>query len=381
MAFPMIEAEVSFGGLEWTLNGPLHKLTHVRGWHVPCSYIIAEVSNPHTELLNEFMNYGTITVRYGKDGEYVGPLNFEIISVENEVEFSNIKVRLIAVEPGFLRLAEKNRIRSYPNQTVAQAVGTMAAEAGLQTVGIKETSGTYTFVQPNIPDMLFISRYLVPIATDSGRNAPYLYTIDNNIFHLRPPNLTKQPGFEFIVDPSNETVVKSFTPHNTGVATDFVYGNQYRTYGYDFNKKGCILHDQNLSNANEFNMNRFTYESNFNRTEVFPYPEDWMVQAANRNKIARGQFVVGADATIVGESEFFFDQIFQFTMEAFQKQQTEYTGKYYVYGLSNVLKRRLFVSELDLRSNAFLKAEQTRAPRAQQPAQRVNGRTGGTTRA
>ena len=378
MAFPMIEANVSFGGLEWTLDGTLHTLTHVRGWHVPCSYIIATVANPHTELVNEFMNYGSVTVKYGKDGEYVGPITMEIISIENEVEFSSVKVRIIAVEPGFLRLAERTRIQSFPNQTVAQVIGTLAAESGLQTTGIKATQGAYTFVQPNLPDMSFITKYLVPIATDTGRNAPYLYTIDNNIFHLRPPNLTKEPGFEFIVDPSNETVVKRFTPVNNGVASDFTYGNQYLTYGYDFTRKGLLRHDENLDQVNEFTLNRFTYESKFNKIQTFAYPEEWMVRAHNRNNLGRAQFVIGAEAVINGEVEFFFDQVFQFTMEAFQHQQTEYTGKYYVYGISNTLKTRLFLSELKLHSNAFLKAEQTRAPRQEQLNLRVSGQTGGT---
>ena len=378
MAFPIIEANVSFGGLELTLDGPLNTLTHVRGWHVPCSYIIAEVSNPHTELLNEFMNFSTITIKYGKDGEYVGPITMEIVSVENEVEFSNVKVRIVAVEPGWLRLCERTNIRSFPNQTVAQSMGTLASEAGLQTIGIKQTQGNYTFLQTNVTDYQFMTNQLLPLATDSARNAPYQMTIDNNILHLRPPNLTTRPGFEFIIDPSNETVVKRFSPVNAGMLTDFTYGNQYLTYGYDFVKKGCISHDQSLRSSNEFNMNRFTYESNFNKIQTYPYPEEWMIRAHNRNSIARGQFVIAAEAVITGEAEFFFDQIFQFTMEAFQKQQTEYTGKYYVQGVTNILKTRLFLSELRLHSNAFLKGERTTGSRALQGNANVNAQTGGT---
>lgn len=372
MPRPIIEASFSFGGLEYTLSGPLQRLTHVRGWGYPASYVIVEVFNPHTELLNEFMNYGVVTIKYGKDGKYVGPFDMEIISVENGVEFSLLKVKVTAVEPGFLRLTEKTRCKSYPSQTVADCVGTLSHQAGLQTIGIKQTSGQYTYIQSNLSDLQFMSKYLFPIATDSGFNAPYLWTIDNNIMHLRPPALDKKPLFEFILDPSNETVVKRFDVMNNGMASDFTYGNSYTTYGYTSTSDGLHQCTNSPEQANPVSMNKFGYQSNFNRTEVLPYEESWMTDAHNRNNIARAGFIVGAETVTVGEAELFFDEILQFTAESFGKQPTEYTGKYYVYNIRNTVETRLFLSEMHLVTNAFLKAETTKAPSRNRPGSSPN---------
>lgn len=363
MAFSLIEANLSFGGLEWTLDGLLHKLVHIRGWNNVTSYIIADVYNPHSESINEFMNYGTITVKYGKDGEYTGNLEFEILSVQNLMGFSNLKVRIYAVEKGFNRLVEKTRIQGFPNATVAEAFARMCQEAGIKTQGIKQTSGKFSYVQPNISDMEFMVNHLLPIATDSAKTAPYLFTIDNNVCHLRPPNLTKEPNFEFIVDPSNETVVKKFNVHNIGMVSDHLFGSNYCTYGYDFKRKGTLVCETDRETANPIRMNQKPYKSGHNRIEIFPYEEMWMTDAHNRNNMARGSFIIAATALITGEVEFFFDQIYQFNMEAFQKQKTEYSGRYYVYEVKNTLMRRLFTSELSLFSNAFLKGETTKSPR------------------
>jgi hypothetical protein len=372
MAFPIIEASFSFGGLEHTLTGTLQRLTHVRGWGYPCSYVIIEVFNPQTEIINEFMNYGIVTIKYGKDGEYVGPFEMEITSVENEIEFSLIKLKVTAVEPGFLRMTETTRCRSYPNQTVADCVGTLAHEAGLQTIGIKQTSGTYTYIQSNLTDLQFMSKHLFPIATDSGFNAPYLWTIDNNIMHLRPPALEKKPLFSFILDPSNETVVKRFDVMNVGLAADFTYGNSYTTYGYTSTGGGLHQCTNKPEQANPVRLNKQPYQSNFNRTEVLPYEEPWMTEAHNRNNISRAGFIVGAETVTVGEVELFFDEMLQFTAESFGKQPTEYSGKYYVYNIRNTLETRLFLSEMHLVTNSFLKAETTKAPGRSRPSNRPN---------
>lgn len=372
MAIPGVEASMSFGGLEYTLSGPLFSLTHIRGWEYPASYVICEVFNPHMEMMNEFMNYGVVTIKYGRDGKYVGPIDMEIISVENCVEFSMLKVRVTAIEPGFLRLIEKTKFKSYPNQSIGECIGTLASNAGLQTTGIKNTSGDYTFLQTNMTDLHFITKYLVPIATDSAHNAPYLWTIDNNIFYLRPPALEKKPLFEFLLDPSKDTLVKRFDIINKGLAADTSYGNSYTTYGYN-SITGELMQTSNTpTSANPVNMNRFSYQSNFDRSEVLPYEENWMIEAHNRNNIARAGFIVGAEAVTIGQVELMFDEVLQFTSESFRKQPTEYSGKYYVYSIRNTLKVNLFLSEMNLVSNAFLKAETTKEPQRNRPSTAPN---------
>ena len=369
MPIGAIEAIVNFGKVQYTLNDILGTLTHHRGWKYPSSYVIIELNNPQTEVINEFSNYGKITVKYGKDGDYSGPFDFEIASVSNEIEFSNVKVRLLAVEPGFVRLAEKSVIKSYPNQTVSGVLSQMAGKAKLKTGGIKKTSGSYTFLQPNISDMLFASRYLVPIATDQSKSAPYLFTIDNGVMHCRPPNLTQEPKFKFILDSSKDTVVKRFSVKNSGIETDMVTGTEYKTYGYNFTEKGSLTHKDFTKSVNQSFLNKKEYSSDFNRSRVMPYAEQWMLDAHNRNEIGRGQFVVTAEALVAGENEFFFDQIYQFTNIYFEREPSEYSGKYYVHSLVNTLKRRFFVTQLNLYTNSFLKAEKTpsASPRQEGP--------------
>jgi len=373
-----IEATVSFGGLKYSFDDVLGTLTHYRGWDLPSSYAVIELNNPHTEVINEFMNYGKITVTYGKDGGYVGPITLEIVSVANEVEFSNVKVRLIAVEPGFVRLSEANQIKSYPNQTVSGVVAQMAAEAGLKTTGIKQTIGNYTFIQPNISNMAFLGKYLLPLATDSSKTAPYLFTIDNGVVHLRPPNLTQNSSFNFILDPSKETLVKRFTVKNAGSSSDFSYGNEFTTHGYDFVQKGSnITHTDSMDSVNRTLLNKKGYQSGFTRTRSMPYTEQWMLEAHNRNMLGRAQFCVSAEALVLGENEFTFDQVYQFITTSFENEPTEYSGRYYVKSIVSSLQRRFYVTELKLHTNAFLKGEKTKAPPGIQPSGRVSGRTGG----
>lgn len=362
MGVGAIEATVSFGKTQYTLNDVLGTLTHHRGWGYPSSYVIIELNNPHTEVINEFMNYGKFTIKYGKDGDYSGPFTFEIASVANEVQVSNVKMRLLGVEPGFVRLAEKSVIRSYPNQTISGVLSQLAHESDIRTSGIKQTSGSYTFIQPNISSMLFITQYLLPIATDSSKSAPYLFTIDNNVMHCRPPNLRQDPSFKFIIDSSKENVVKRFSVKNSGMDTDMSTGTEYQTYGYDFTKKGKLSHKDYTKSVNQSFLNKKEYTSKFNRSRTMPYSEQWMLDAHNRNEVGMSQFVVSAEALLTGENELFFDQIYQFTNVSFEKEPSEYSGKYYVYSLVNSLKRRLFVTQLNLHSNSFLKGEKTPSP-------------------
>ncbi len=365
-----IEATVNFGKREYTLNDILGTLTHHRGWQYPSSFVIVELYNPHTEVINEFMNYGKITVKYGKNSDYSGPFTFEIASVANEIELSNVKVRLIAVEPGFVRLSEKNVIKSYPDQTISGVLSDMAQKAGLSQAGIKKTSGTYTFVQPNISNMMFLSQYLIPLATDTSRSAPYLFTIDNGFMHCRPPNLNQEPLFKFILDSSKENVVKRFTVKNSGMETDMVTGTEYKTYGYNFEKKGSITHKDFTKSVNQSFLNKKEYTSDFTRTRMMPYAEQWMLDAHNRNEIGRGQFIVTAEALLIGENRLYFDQVYQFTNTIFEREVSEYSGKYYVHSIINTVKSRFFVSQLNLVSNSFLKAEKTSSPGPQKDGPR-----------
>lgn len=296
-------------------------------------------------------------MKYGKDGDYSGPFDFEIISVTNEIEFSNVKVRVIALEPGFVRLTEKNIIKSYPNATVSDILSEVAQPAGLKFSGVKKTNGSYTFVQPNVSNMLFITRYLLPLATDTSKSAPYLFTIDNNIMHCRPPNLTQDSKYEFLLVSSIDTAVKRFTIKNSGMETDNFTGTSYKTYGYDFTKKGSLIHKDETKSVNQSLLSKKEYTSDFSRTNTMPYAEQWMLDAHNRNEIGRGQFVVKAEAIILGENEFTFDQMYQFTIPFFENEIAEYSGKYYVHSIANTLKRRFFVTQLDLYTNAFLRSE------------------------
>jgi hypothetical protein len=156
------------------------------------------------------------------------------------------------------------------------------------------------------------------------------------------------------------------------MASDTTYGNEYTTYGYDSIKGELIECCYTPTAANQINMNKFPYKSNFTRKEVLPYEEMWMIDAHNRNNIARAGFVVGAEAVTIGAVQLFFDEILQFTSENFQKQPTEYSGRYYVYSIRNTLKVNLFLSEMNLMSNAFLKAETTKAPQRNRPSSSPN---------
>ena len=366
-----IEATISLGKLQYSFNDILGTLTHYRGWKYPASYIIVELNNPQTEVLNEFMNYGKIEVKYGKDGDFSGPFKFEIASVTNEVEFSNAKVRMLAVEPGFIRLTEKNVIKSYPNQTVSGVMADMCQRNGMSFKGVKQTSGSYTFVQPNMSDMMFLSQYLIPIGTDTSKSAPFLFTIDNNTMHFRPPDLVQEPNYKFILDTSKENIVKRFTVKNSGMETDMIYGTEYMTYGYDFTQKGKITHKDTTKAVNQSFLSKKEYKSDFTRTRMMPYSEQWMLDAHNRNEIGRAQFVITAEAVTVGENELNFDQIYQFTNLSFEKEPSEYSGKYYVYDIVNTLKRRFFITQMNLHTNSFLKGEKTPSEGPQREGPRV----------
>jgi hypothetical protein len=316
------------------------------------------------------MNYGQFTVKYGKDGDWSGPFSFVVASVTNESEFSMNKVRILGVEPAFHKLTSENHIKSYPNQTVSGIIAQMAGTAGAKHAGVKQTTGSYTFVQPNISDMLFLTRYLIPIATDSSKTAPYLFTIDNNIIHCRPPDLQQKPKYDFVLDNTKELAVKRFSVKNKGMETDMTTGTQYTTYGYDFTKKGTETHKDFTKSVNQNYLSRKTYESEYTRSRVMPYSEQWMLDAHNRNEVGRAQFIVTAEAVITGENEFMFDQIYQFSNVYLEKETVEYSGKYYVHSIANTLKTRFFVTQLNLFTNSFLKGEKSPAPGPQQEGER-----------
>jgi hypothetical protein len=349
-----IEASVAFSdGRYQTLNDTLYSLTHVRGFGLTTSYCIIESVNPHIEIISEFMNHDQLSFYYGRDGFYSPTFIMEIFSVSNEIELSSVKTRIVAVEPGFVRLAETDKIRSFPNQKVSDVVGTIASDAGLLP-NIKETSGAYTYVQPNISDLMFINKYLLPIATTPSGEAPYLFTIDNGNLYFQPPTLNQKPRTTYVIDPTKDTQVKRITIENSGLSTDFAYGNEYHTYGYNFVNKGLLEHEESLTTVNRSLLNKFSYDSDFFKTEVLPYEEQWMLDAHTKNKLAKGQFIVNANALMLGHPDQRFDTVLGYSIPKFGMEEiAEYTGEYYVFGITNTLETRYYNQHLDLRSNAF----------------------------
>ena len=352
-----LEAIVEFGnGREMTLNDLLFSVAHHRGFRLATSYCILEVGNPHSEAVNEFMNGSVFTLRYGKEGRYVKPITFEVFSVENSLSFSNIGVRVVGVEPGFRRLAEEVKIRSFQNQTISDVIASLAQEAKLKT-NIKSTQGKGTFVQPNISSLQFITKYLLPISTDSVGSVPYLFTIDNNTLFYQPPKLTGQPRSSFIIDPSIDTLTKMFDVKNQGSLSDFSYGNELQAYAYDWSRAGTLRHREEIETiSSQKKLSKTAYKSDFLRQVTLPYDQQWMVIAETKNRLAKAQFVIESETVLDGSIEYNFDELLKFSIpERGINSLKEYSMPYYVFSLCNMLKIRSFHTHVTLKSNAFLR--------------------------
>lgn len=350
---PGIEAIVELGDVQYTFEDILKEFTHVRGFGLASSYCICELAHTQHEIMNQFMNYGTFRIRYGSDDDYIDWTDMQLVHVTNTFEFSRTRVKVIGMEPGFVKLGERNRIRSYPDSSVSDVFARLAFENDITGRNVIPTQGRFTFIQPNVSDLTFLTKYMLPLATTSAGDAPYLFTIDQNTLHLHAPNLGQDPLEEYIIDFSIDNIVKRFSIMNNGIVSDFSYGSEYRNYGYDFISNGLLQDVNFIANVNPTLLNNFAYSSNFNMTEVMPYEQKWMVDAHNNNNLGQAAFMVQAEAVMEGSIDFNFDQIYRYTIPLDTGQSAEYSGKYYVYSVAQVLKPRLFLTHLKLRSNSF----------------------------
>lgn len=349
-----VQAFITLGNVQITFDDILKKFTHVRGFGMATSYCIVEVAHTQSEIMTQFMNHGIFTIKYGNYGVFTETIPMQLVAVENSIQFSETISKFIGVEPGFVRLAERDRIKSYPESTVADVFRRLASDNDiLNTTMVQSTSGQYTFVQPNVSDLYFLQKYMLPIATTSSNDTPFLFTIDEGRMHLHPPNLGQAPTRESIIDFSINTNVKKFSVKNDGFTSDFTFGNTLKTYGYDHVAKGVLQHDEFTASVNAQTMNQFPYESNFNRNDVLPYEQQWMVDAHNKNKLGASAFNVLGEAVIEGSPLFKFNEIWRFSIPLSDGSKAEYSGDYYVYSIAHVLERRSYLSYMNLRTNSF----------------------------
>lgn len=350
-----VEAWVTVGDHRITFEDILRRLTHFRGFGMATSYCIVEVSHTQHEILTQVMNHGIFQIKYGRNQDYTETINMQLVSVDNSIEFSNVKSRFIGVEPGFVRLAERSRIKSYPDSTVSNVFGRLAFENDIDPRSIQQTTGQYTFVQPNVSDLFFLQKYMLPLATTPSNDTPFQFTIDEGIMYLIPPNLGQAPIHEAVLDSSINTNVKRFSVKNDGFSTDFAFGTNYLNYGYDFVSKGLLQHEEFISSVNSNLLNQKPYESNFNRDDVTPYEKKWMVDAHNKNKMGAAAFNILGEAVVEGRPNFTFNQKWRFSIPLQQADKAEYSGDYYVHSVAHVMEPRLYVTHLNLRSNSFLR--------------------------
>jgi hypothetical protein len=358
--FYSVNAEVIFPNNKvFSFHDTLKTFSHHRGFGQTASYVVAEISHTSIDIMTEFMNFSQFTFRYGYNDFYIPDTVMEVFSVDNEtLNPTTVKTKIVGIEPGYMRLQETSKIRSFPNQTISAVMSQVARETSLKT-SVVPTIGTYTFVQPNVSDLVFLTQYLLPIATD-GKSAPFLFTLDRGKLYLKPPALTSKPLRIFILDPTKDNTVRKATFRNVGMQRDVSVGKAYTTYSYNFRQKGTLIREETLDSLVDIKLNKKLYDSNFFRINTLPYEEEWMLKAYNRNKLGRSQFAIILDAMVTGEVGYDFDQIVQLEIPLyFQEGKSEYSGFYYIYNMSSVLAPHTFVTHLDLRSNAFLRAEKT----------------------
>ena len=350
-----VTCEINIGGTSLSFNNVLRKVSHYKGFDRSSSYIVIMASSPSQGIFNSLSNFSSFRVRYGGDSkELTDWITFETWYIDNSIKFSDVTFTLIGVEPGFLRLTESVAIRSFPDQSVSDVVSTLAKDADLNTLNVRQTSGNYTFIQPNITDLQFLKCLLLPISTDSSKSAPYLFTVDQGNLYWKPPKLKGRPIQEFIVDSSIDTNVKEFMTGNMGILGDVQHGDEYVTYGYDPVKKGLLTKSNKKSSSTE-KLNSTSYESEFLRQKVFSYDQQWMVDAHNKNEIARGSFAFSVMAKVIGHHSYDFDELYKFTIPTSDKSVSPYTGNYYAYSVIHTIVSRQYVVQLNLRSNALLR--------------------------
>lgn len=352
-----VEAYVELGDIQITFEDILRRLTHYRGFGTATSYCIVEVSHTAHEIMTQFMNHGVFTIKYGNHGKFTEKIPMQLISVDNSFEFSQTKSKFIGVEPGFVKLAQRDRIRSYPNSTVSDVFSRLANENEIDPANVHSSTGRYTFIQPNISDLYFLQKYMLPLATSSANDTPFLFTIDAGKMFLQPPTLGQAPKAQqiHVLDFSINTNLKKFAVKNDGFTTDFSFGNAYHTYGYDPIKRGVLQHEETVASVNSTLLNTYPYDSDFIRSEVLPYEKKWMVDAHTKNKLGAASFNIVGEAVIEGDVDHFFDTIWYFSIPLQDGIQAEYTGSYYAMSVAHVLEPRFYLTYVNLRTNSFFR--------------------------
>lgn len=354
----MIEAFVNIKNIDYELTRFLVSLVHVRGYNLCTSYCILELKYTSSEVMFPFMNYSKFKLRYGKDEEYTDWFKMEVLHTTNKFERSDVRVTIVGVEPGFNRLSETTRIKSYPNQKISTVVATLANEAKLKTDKIEATQGDSTFLQTNVTNLQFISRYLLPLSMDSGGRTPYLFTIDNGQLRYAPPKLNNETYIEYSISPNIHTLCKRLIIRNKGGLSDFTSGSSCEVYGYDPLKTGFLNYNNSLAGVSQ-NMGKKEYESDYSRVKFLPYDKKWMLQAYDKNLLANSKFMVDSYAIVDGDIRHEPDKLVGFAIPLSSGDLAEYSGEYYVYEVVQMIKPRIFLSHLKLISNSVLEGEKT----------------------
>ena len=342
-------------GREVSLNDMLTRVTHIRGFNLGTSYCILETLHTSLAAMDEFSVHSEFTLEYSRANEKSPKTQMEIYRIDNGVTLGSVGTRVIGVEPGWLKMMEKTKVRSFQKQAISSIIAQLGKEAGLQTK-IQSTSGTGTFIQTNVSDFQFIRQYLQPLATDSAGNAPYLFTIDNGILYFQLPLLNQKPAVTHSVTSTIDSVIKKWIVRSLESNMDMATGNQITTYGYDFQKKGPLKVKPTLQTTIRTSLNKKPMTSDFTRARITPYPQQWMLNASSKNELGRSQFSIEVDAIIDSYTMFNPGTLIHFLVnEELEGKPQEYSGRYYVYELCNSIMPNHFTAHMLLRSNALLK--------------------------
>lgn len=348
-----VTCEIEIGSTILSFNNVLRKFAHYRGFDRVTSYVVIEIKSPNQSIITDLMNFSQFRVRYGGSLEDLSDwFTFEVLYADNSIKTSNVFVKIVGVEPGFMRLAENVVIKSFPNQAISDVVSKVAGD--MNTSLVRQTTGRYTFLQTNISDLQFLKCMLLPISFDSSGEAPFLFTVDHNKLVWKPPTLNKNPIQTFLVDATIDTNVKSFTTMNRSILGDYVSGGEYTTYGYDPIRRG-VLHKTDQRNFSTELINKIPYESKFKRSKSLPYDQQWMINAYNKNELARSSFSIMVNAVVIGHHLYNFDEIYKFTLPLSDNAIAEYSGNYYGYSVIHSLAPRQYTTHLNLRTNSFMR--------------------------
>lgn len=333
----------------------IYSVSHVRGFRLGSSYCVIETLNPSLVSMNEFAIHSRFTIQYERKNKTTPPIDMEVFRIDNGVAMGNVCARIIAVEPGYIKMVEDTKIRSFQNQEISSVIRSIATDAGLKPK-VQTTSGKATYIQPNTNDFQFVKEYLQPLAVDGNGHGPYLFTIDNGNFYFQLPILNQTPLANLVLSSHIDTIIKKWTVRNQGAQTDLAVGNKLRSYGYDHAQKGTIVLNQNIQGASSKALSKNTYSSTFVRTNHTPHDKQWMIQAHAANDQGRAQFTIEVDAIIEGSVDYSPGHLIQFSLvnESSLTLQ-EYSGTYYIYEILNSIKQNHFTAHMFLKSNATLK--------------------------